>query len=269
LVQASISAGLAESRARFQLLGQFLVGRQRRLPGVFAGEIAPMPLGPNRVHVANQPRLADRVDGVVVKNAVVPLMARRQNLVGLFRDLPHLLALMDTVPHELLGEHMLAGPHRLDRSRSMQMQRQGNHDRLDVFVGEEFLVGLVDLHVLAGLVLGRPLILGHQPRPSLVGARARHVAMEAAEDVVGTDVGDRDDIQIVGIVGPEQHAPLVASADHADPQRIADAFAVAEVDRAQPGSSRQAGRHRAGEEVAPRHADGIVEVFLPNLFLLF
>jgi hypothetical protein len=133
-----------------ELLDEHLVARQRRLPGILAREVAAVPLGPDRVDVADQPGGADRVDGVVVEDAVVPLVAGGQDLAGLAGDAAHLLALPHAVTHQLLGQNMLAGPHRLDGGHGVEVEREGDDHRLHVGVGEQLFVGLVDLHLLPG-----------------------------------------------------------------------------------------------------------------------
>ena len=123
-----------------------------------------MPLGTDVVDIAQQ-ATTDRLDRVVVQDVVVPLMPDDQQLVGLLGNPRHLLALMDTVGHELLGQDMLALAHRLDRRLVMQMQRQRDDDPFDIGVVEQLVVLVrVDLDVLAGFVLGLPAVLGHQPR---------------------------------------------------------------------------------------------------------
>ena len=252
-----------------ELLGKRCVVGHRRLPRILAGQVAAVPLGTDRVQVADEFGGADRMDGVVVEHAVVPLMPGRENPAGLLRHAAHLLALMHAVAHELFGEHVLAGPHRFDRRLGVEVERQRDDHRLDVRVGEQVFVSRVDLHLLAGRILRRPLVLRHQPGAGLVGAGAGDVTVKGAEDVVGPDVGDGDDVEVVGIVGPDEHAPLVARAEHADAEWVAHALAVAKVDRAQPGPAGETSRHRAGEEVTPRDGDGIVKVFLADRLLLF
>ena len=252
-----------------ELFQRPIVARHRRLPGILAGEIAAVPLGPDRVEIAEELRLADRVDGVVVEDAVVSLMAGGEDLAGVARHPPHLLALVDRVPHQLLGEDMLPRPHRLDGGDGVEVERQRDHDRFDVGIGKKILIGPVNLDVLLRLVLGLPLVLRHQPRPGGVGARARDVAVEGAEDVVGADVGDRDHLEVVGGVGAQQHAPLVAGAEDSDPQRVTDTAAVAEVERAEAGPRREPRGDGAAEEVAARHFDNVAEVLFADLLLAF
>jgi len=93
--------------------------------------------------------------------------------------------------------------------------------------------------------------------------------VERAKQVVGPDVGDGHDVEIVGIVAADEHAPLVARAEHADPQWVAHAPAVAEVDGAEAGAGGEAGGHGAAEEVAAGDGHRIGEVLLADLLLLF
>ena len=251
-----------------ELLGQRRVVGHGRLPGVVAREVTPVPLGTDRVQIAEQFRLADRVHGVVVEDAVMPLVSGGQDLARLAGHAAHLLALMDAVAHELLGEHVLAGPHRLDGRFGMEVEGQGDDHRLDVLVGEQFLVAAVDLHLPAGFVLRGPLVLGHEAGASRRGAGARRIAMEGAEHVVGADIGDRDDVEIVGVMSTEQHAPLVARAEHAHPERVAHALAVAEVDRPEAGTGRESRCDGAAEKISPRDVHGVGEVFLADRLLL-
>ncbi len=90
----------------------------------------------------------DQVIGVVVQDRVVPLVADGQQAVGLAGDLAHLLALGDRVRHQLLGEDVLAGLHRLDRHRRVQPQRQGDDDHLDVGIRVHLLLAGVLLELL-------------------------------------------------------------------------------------------------------------------------
>ena len=115
---------------------------------------------------------------------------------------------------------------------------------------------VVDLHVPPGFVFGLPAVLGHQARPGGQRRLAGMVAVEGPPDVVRADVGDRLDLDELGIDRAEQHAPLVAGADHADAQRRADGLVVAEVERAQPAADHHARGHAAEDEVAAVHAGG-------------
>ena len=164
---------------------------------------------------------------------------------------------------------MLAGPHRLDRRLGVEMEGQGDDHGLDIVVGQEVFVGTVDLHLLAGFVLARPLVLRHQARTSGIRAGAGDVAVKRAEDVVGADVGDRDHVEVVGIVGAQKHASLVARAENAHTERVAHALAVAEVDRSQARTRGEARGERAGEKISPRDVDGVGKILLADRFLIF
>ena len=250
-----------------ELLEEHLVARHRRLPGILAGKIAAVPLGPDRVEVADQASGADRVDGVVIQDAVMSLVAGGQEFARLAGDAAHLLALPHAVPHELLGEHMLAGPQRLDRGHRVELQRQRDDHGLHIGIGEQFLVGLIHLDLLAGRVFAVPAILGQESGPGLGGTGARGVAVEGTKAVVGADVGDGHDVDVVGIDRPNQHAPLVAGAEHAHAERVAHALAVAEIERPQARPGCHAGGH-AGQEVSAGDPHGLGEVFLADLLLL-
>ncbi len=228
-----------------------------------------MPLRSDRVHLANQPRFAERVNGIVIEHAVVPLMPGRQEAVRLGGHPAHLLALMDAVPHELFGEHMLARPHRLDGGNRMQMQRQGDHHRLDLVIGEEFFVGPVNLDILAGLIFGGPAILLHQPRTNLIRAGARHIAMKRTEHVVRPNVGDGFDLHVLRVVGAQEHAALVSCADHTHPHRISDFGSVAEVKRTEANTTGDSCSHCPREEITPRHRNRVGEVGSSDCLLLF
>ena len=198
----------------------------------------------------------------------MPLVAGGEEPAGLPGHPAHLLALVDGVSHEFFGEHVLARAHRPDGGLSVEVQRQGDDDRLDVRVGEQLLVGAVYLHLLAGRVLGLPAVLRHQPRPGLLGGGARDIAMEGAMDVERADVGDRDDVEVVGRMRSDEHAPLIAGAEHADTERIPDTATVSEVDGAEPRPRRHAGGDRSREEVPSRDRDRVGEVVLADLLLL-
>ena len=74
-----------------------------------------MPQGADVRDVAEEAGL-DQLGRVCVEQAVVPLMADREDAVVLLGDLDHLLALADGPGHELLAQStMLAGLHALDR----------------------------------------------------------------------------------------------------------------------------------------------------------
>ena len=85
-------------------------------------------------------RSMQQLDGVGVEQAVVALVADGEDAVGLLGDLDHLLALGDVPGHQLLAQDVLAGLHGVDGDRGVQVQRQGDDDRLDVLVVEKLVV---------------------------------------------------------------------------------------------------------------------------------
>ena len=130
------------------------------------------------MHVADQTSF-ERVDRVVVQNAVMALMAGGQNLLGLLRDAGHVLALVDAVGHQLLGQHVLAGLHGLDRHDVVQVQRQRDDHALDVLVVEQFvIVLLIDRDVLAGLIFAAPAVFLDQSAANGQRVGAGMIAME-------------------------------------------------------------------------------------------
>ncbi len=194
-----------------------------------------MPLGANVVQLAEQPP-ADHLDRVVVKDVVVTLVPGGQEEIGLRRDAGHFLALVDAVGHQLLGHHVQTGLHRGDGRRGVQKQRQGDDYRLDaVFfgVGDQLLVAAVNLDVLLRLGLGFPGVDAHQARAGLVGVGAVVIAVERPPHVVRADIGNRLHGDELRIDGPQQHAPLVAGADHADAKGLRQRGVVVEVQRPQ------------------------------------
>ena len=74
-------------------------------------------------------------------------------------------------------------------------------------------------HSFPGFVLGLPAVFLQQTRPNGQGRLARIVAVERPPDVVGANVGNRLHLDKPGVERTDQHASLVAGADHADPQR--------------------------------------------------
>ena len=78
-----------------------------------------------------------------------------QQQIGLLGHAGHFLALVDAVAHQLFGHHVQAGLHRGDGRGGVQVQRQGDDDRLDAVlfgVFDQFLISPINLDVLAGFV---------------------------------------------------------------------------------------------------------------------
>ena len=64
---------------------------------------------------------------------------------GLLGHAGHLLALVDAVAHELLGQHVQAGLHGGDGRRGVQVQRQGDDHAFEAVglgVLDQFLVAV-------------------------------------------------------------------------------------------------------------------------------
>ena len=105
-------------------------------------------------------------------------------------------------------------------ARWCRCKRQGDDHRFDVRVVEQRVVAVgVDLDVLLGRAAIGPafaLVDFEQARPGGVRARRVPVAVERAVEAVGPDVGDGDDVDVVGIERADQHAAFVAGADDAD-----------------------------------------------------
>ena len=66
------------------------------------------------MQVAQKAGFTDRMNGIVVENAVVPLVARAEDFFRLASHSAHLFALVHAVAHELFCKHVLAGTHGLD-----------------------------------------------------------------------------------------------------------------------------------------------------------
>ncbi len=201
----------------------------------------------------------------------MPLVAGGQEELGLLGHPGHLLALVDRMAHELFGHHVQAGLHRRDGRRSVQEQRQGDNHRLDpVLLGmlDQLLVRAVDFDFLAGFRF-TPAVDLRQARPRLASLTAVMVAVEGPPHVVRPDVGDRLNGDVFRVDRPQQHAPLVAGADHAHPHRLGDARAVAEVHRSQPFARGDLRLDGLLEKVAADRlaADGGVEVLAADRLL--
>ena len=68
------------------------------------------------------------------------------------------------------------------------------------------------------------------------------VAVEGAVLVVRADIGDRLDLDIVGIDRPQQNRPLIADPEDRDADRIAVNPGIAEVERSQPRGGNPGGQ---------------------------
>ncbi len=111
-----------------------------------------------------------------------------------------------------------------------------------------------------------------QTRPGGVGARRIPVAVERAVPAVGADVGDRHDVDVVGIERADQHAAFVARADDADAEPVVELRPVVEVLRAEarpPRPCRRRCRCPSGSRAAwcrrPRRSSACRSSFLQEL----
>ena len=114
----------------------------RLLPAIVARQVAAVPLGADRVQLA-QHALANQLHRVVIQNVVVTLVTGGQEQLALLGHPRHLLALVDAVAHQLFGNHVQAGLHGGNGRGGVQVQRQGDDHRLDAVllgVGDQFLV---------------------------------------------------------------------------------------------------------------------------------
>ncbi len=96
--------------------------------------------------------------------------------------------------HELLGDDVQPGLHGGDGHRGVQVQGQGDNHRFQLVVLgvlDQLLVVAVDLDFLAGGVFGLPAVDGQQTGAGL--RLGEVVAVERPPHVVGADVGDRPD----------------------------------------------------------------------------
>ncbi len=234
-------------------LDRLAVGVELR-PGVVAV--------PQGADVADVAQLAgpEQLDAVGVQQAVVPLVADGQDALRLVGGLDHFLALGHVPGHQLLAQDVLAGAQGVDGDRGMQVQRQGDDHGLNVRVGQQLLVVLVDLDLLG---LAAVDAVEAEARPG-------RLAGEDALAVGRPDVGDGDEVQVVLVVHADEDAALVAAADEADAHGVALERLVAEVARRGNRGATRGGGDQALHEVAAGHAlaaDGLVEILLADLLL--
>ena len=216
-------------------------------PGVVA-----MPQGADVPDVAQFPG-PHQLDGVGVKQTVMALMAYVEDLLLLFGDLDHLFTLRDVPGHQLLAQDVLAGIHGFHGHGSMQVERQGDDDRFNVFSVQQILVIVINGNVLLGRLDAVDAV------EAQTGRRRRFTGKDALL-IAGTNVGHSDELQIFGIVEADEDAALVAGADQADLDGAALPGLVAEVSgRGQ--RHRGSGGQQAFHEVATGDisADGFLK----------
>ena len=147
-VEVDDVAGVVSNDDRFALVVE-LDGTVVVL-GVSGGGVVAVPQGADVADRAEAAALHE-VIGVVVEGRVVALVADGQNAVFLSGDAAHGLALANGVGHQLFGEDVLAGVHRLDGDRGVQPQGQRDDHRLDVGVGDHLLGVVVGLEGRRGV----------------------------------------------------------------------------------------------------------------------
>ena len=141
------------------------------------------------------------------------------------------------------------------------MQRQGDDHALHVRVRKQLLIAIVvDLDCAAGRRFVRIAVFVDQTRAGGQGTGAGGVPMKCAVNVVGPDIGNCDDLDIVGVDRPHQHAPLIAGTDHTDADRVADAAAVTEVNRAEADTADHTCSHTTAEQVATTEGRAVFPV---------
>ncbi len=116
------------------------------------------------------------------------------------------------------------------------MQRKADDDPFDPeFFGivQKVFVVVVDLDVRLGLRFGFVAVFFHQAGTNRRGGGAVHVAVKCAVLVVGADIGNRDNLDILRVDPADQHASFVACSQDGDFHRVFK-LAVAKVVRAHP-----------------------------------
>ena len=166
-------------------------------PAVRTGEaVVAMPTSADELDVTQQP-LGDQIIGIGIQHAVMPLVSNGEHLAGLTRDADHLLALLNAVRHQLFAQHVLARLHGVDGNHAVGVQGSRDHDRFNLgMLLQQLLVAAVDLDFTGG---GLPQLLV-QTNPMLVA-----VAREGPLLVRWPEIGDRDDVEVLGGMLGQQH----------------------------------------------------------------
>jgi len=214
-----------------------------------------VPIGTDELDVAEKPGF-DKIVCVLVQDTVVPLVADGEELFGLFGDLDHILALGNVVGHQLLAEDMLTGPHGFDRNRGMLVERDGDHNRLNVLVFQELSVIFVDLDFLGRF---RAELVDESDTVFVT------VTIESPTAVVGPQISDSHDIHESGGVLGDENGTFISRPDESDADRIPLDFVVPEIGSSETGDSHGGTFHKGATADS---ADGCVVVFLADGFLL-
>ena len=141
--------------------------------------------------------------------------------LGLLGDLDHLLALADVPGHQLFAQHVLAGLHAVDGDRGVQVQRQGDDDRLDVLVLAEHLL-VVGVHVVWSDVLGLRRAVDGLLSPCAATGSGSPSKMRFWLD--GRMSHSGDELEVLRVVFADEDAALVAAADEGGLDRLALAW---------------------------------------------
>jgi len=191
------------------------------------------------------------------------LVSRGEIETQLFGNARHDLALRDAVRHQLLGQHVLAGLHRINRGGGMQEQRQRDDDGFDIRVGKQVVIVLVNFDVLSRFVFRAPAVLGHQASANavrVIRVGTAPVAVQAAMDVVRANIGDRDDLDVVRIQRADQHTAFITRSNDADPDRVIHLVAVAKIRGTESAHRDRTGCDHAFQHIAARNADRFVVI---------
>src|SRR5579862_6441629 len=100
-------------------------------PAIAVGQLIAMPQGPDMANVAQHPGV-DEFHRLCIEQAVMALVANRQQSVAGVGRANHVFALADGAGHQLLAKNVLAGPQAVDGHGSVQVQWQGDDNHLDV-----------------------------------------------------------------------------------------------------------------------------------------
>ena len=194
----------------FSVGSNFTAGNRQR-PRVSARCVVAMPLSPNVVDFAQQAPL-DQVDGVVIENAVVTLVTDRQRHTGLFGNASHQFALGDIVSHQFFAQDVLARLHCGDRHRSVQKQRRGNDDGINIRIFNRFTPIGVPLDLGSFFVV--PAVNFFQTRPSFDRVARRPVSLHRSVEARRANVADRFNFDVLGTDRTHQHVTFVTGANH-------------------------------------------------------
>ena len=154
----------------------------------------------------------DQVDRVVIENAVVTLVTDRQCHTGLFGNASHQFALGDIVSHQFFAQDVLARLHCGDRHRSMQKQRRGDDNGVNVRIFNRFAPIGVPFDLSSFFVV--PAVNFFQTGPSFDRVTRRPVSLHRSVETGRANVADRFDFDVLGTDRAHQHVTFVTGANH-------------------------------------------------------